>query len=59
MFSVSLAANRIIGGTETTIERYPFAAALLLAPNGLTFNQECVGSIINIRSVLTAAQCFT
>ncbi|XP_053619220.1 trypsin CFT-1-like [Plodia interpunctella] len=47
------ATNRIIGGTETTIEQYPFVIQLRVN------NQlQCGGSLLTMRHVLTAAHCF-
>ncbi|KAG7310447.1 hypothetical protein JYU34_003228 [Plutella xylostella] len=48
---------RIVGGTTTTIDQYPFTANLLLLSNGGFFRQHCGGTVINENSVLTAAHC--
>ncbi|CAH2085202.1 unnamed protein product [Euphydryas editha] len=57
--SVGTSARRIVGGSVTSIETYPYAAALILSPSGTgIFRQYCGGSIINNRSILTAASCF-
>ncbi|XP_050348330.1 trypsin CFT-1-like [Nymphalis io] len=49
--------QRIVGGSLTTINQYPFAAAVLKL-FGANFRQVCGGTIINNRSVLSAAHCF-
>lgn len=49
--------QRIVGGSTTTIDKYPFAAVLLLASSGGFFRQHCGGTVINANSVLTAAHC--
>ncbi|KAJ8736109.1 hypothetical protein PYW08_006765 [Mythimna loreyi] len=49
--------QRIVGGSVTTIDRYPTIAALLYSWNLSTYSQACGGSILNNRSVLTAAHC--
>ncbi|CAH2102209.1 unnamed protein product [Euphydryas editha] len=57
--TVGTSARRIVGGSVTTIGQYPYSAALLLSTSGSgTFRQACGGSIINNRSILTAAHCF-
>ncbi|XP_045505392.1 trypsin CFT-1-like [Colias croceus] len=50
--------QRIVGGSVTTINRYPYAVAMLYSRTGSVFNQACGGTIINNRSVLSAAHCF-
>ncbi|XP_049870229.1 trypsin CFT-1-like [Pectinophora gossypiella] len=51
--------NRIVGGSVTTVNQYPFAVALLASWSGAgVFGQSCGGTIINNRSVLSAAHCF-
>ncbi|KAG6460008.1 trypsin, alkaline C-like [Manduca sexta] len=49
--------QRIVGGSITTIEQYPNIVALLFSWNGISFFQECGGTILNSRHVLTAAHC--
>ncbi|KAJ2948333.1 hypothetical protein O0L34_g7572 [Tuta absoluta] len=49
--------QRIVGGELTTIDRYPYAVALLVSLTGLWFDHSCGGTLINNRSVLTAAHC--
>ncbi|XP_046964272.1 trypsin, alkaline C-like [Vanessa cardui] len=62
-FLISIAAvptnpQRIIGGSVTTIGQYPSGVALLYSWTGLGNHvQACGGTIINNRSVLTAAHC--
>ncbi|XP_047027401.1 trypsin, alkaline C-like [Helicoverpa zea] len=58
---VAVAANpasqRIVGGTATTINQYPSIVALLYSQNGNSFRQQCGGTVLNNRSILTAAHC--
>ncbi|CAH2102048.1 unnamed protein product [Euphydryas editha] len=57
--TVGTSARRIVGGSVTSIETHPYAAALFLRPVGTTvFRYYCTGSIINNRSVLTSCACF-
>ncbi|XP_026756774.2 trypsin CFT-1-like [Galleria mellonella] len=50
--------QRIIGGALTNINNYPEIAALLFSWNGAAYSQACGGSILNKRSILSAAHCF-
>ncbi|XP_026744926.1 trypsin, alkaline C-like [Trichoplusia ni] len=49
--------SRIVGGDLTTIDKYPSMAALLFSQNLVQFGQICGGTIINNRSILSAAHC--
>ncbi|XP_031765485.1 trypsin, alkaline B-like [Galleria mellonella] len=46
--------TRIIGGTDTTIERFPYIVQILINNSAL----QCGGSLITMRHVLSAAHCF-
>ncbi|CAH0695445.1 unnamed protein product [Spodoptera exigua] len=48
-------SQRIAGGHN--IARYPSVASLLYTPNWSQYTQVCVGTILNNRSILTAAHC--
>ncbi|KAI5644999.1 trypsin domain-containing protein [Phthorimaea operculella] len=50
--------QRIVGGEVTTIDKHPYIAALLLKNSQEIFRQSCGGSILNERTILTAAHCF-
>ena len=51
--------SRIVGGSEASIEQYPYAVAMLYSSSGSgNFWQLCGGSIINNRSILGAAHCY-
>ncbi|XP_013133131.1 PREDICTED: trypsin, alkaline C-like [Papilio polytes] len=50
--------QRIVGGSTTTISQYPYAAAMLFSWGGSSYWQSCGGTILNNRSVLSAAHCF-
>ncbi|XP_047528791.1 trypsin, alkaline B-like [Vanessa atalanta] len=49
--------ERILGGSLTTIQNYPFAAVVLRNTNQ-GYVQTCGGVILNNRSVLSVAHCF-
>nr|XP_026486406.1 trypsin, alkaline B-like [Vanessa tameamea] len=49
--------QRILGGSLTTIQNYPFAAVVLQNTNQ-GYVQTCGGVILNNRSVLSVARCF-
>jgi secreted trypsin-like serine protease len=52
---------RIVGGSQTTIDRYPWQAAVVFSPAKRSGNahdrQFCGGSVITTRIVITAAHC--
>ncbi|KAJ2948062.1 hypothetical protein O0L34_g9859 [Tuta absoluta] len=50
--------QRITGGDLTTIDQYPFAAAMLVQFAGVGFRQSCGGAILNERNILSAAHCY-
>ncbi|XP_047994465.1 LOW QUALITY PROTEIN: trypsin CFT-1-like [Leguminivora glycinivorella] len=50
--------NKIVEGEATTIDRYPFQVALLESDTLEWFNQRWGGTILNQRSILSAAYCF-
>ena len=49
----------IIGGKETKVNEYPWAALLLLRSSRTNRTSRCGGSLISNRHVLTAAQCLS
>ncbi|KAI5633478.1 trypsin domain-containing protein [Phthorimaea operculella] len=48
--------NRIIGGNDTTIEKWPFLVQILFEDEGVQF-QACGGSLLTARVGLSAAHC--
>ncbi|XP_072940394.1 trypsin CFT-1-like [Epargyreus clarus] len=56
--AVPATQQRIVGGSVTTIDAYPFAAALLYSSNLANYYQSCGGTILNNRAILSAAHCF-
>jgi hypothetical protein len=55
-------SERIVGGTATTIQKWPWQVALTLNPSSHEGNaldrQLCGGSLVTPRIVLSAAHCF-
>ncbi|XP_052743896.1 trypsin, alkaline B-like [Bicyclus anynana] len=49
--------ERIVGGTVTSINQYPYSVAVLYVRSNGPFVQGCGGTIINNRSVLSVAHC--
>lgn len=58
----SRGSRRIVGGTDTTIQEWPWQVALTLNPSsnaGNAFDRQiCGGSLVTPRIVLSAAHCF-
>ncbi|XP_034840845.1 trypsin CFT-1-like [Maniola hyperantus] len=50
--------ERIIGGSVTSINSYPFAASLQITTNGVNFRHQCGSTILNNRAILSAAHCW-
>ncbi|XP_047993001.1 trypsin, alkaline C-like [Leguminivora glycinivorella] len=50
--------QRIVGGTPTTVDNYPYITNMQYLLWGTFWEQYCGGSLINSRSVLSAAHCY-
>ncbi|XP_075978434.1 trypsin CFT-1-like [Anticarsia gemmatalis] len=55
--AVPFDSQRIVGGSVTTIDQHPSLAALLYTWDFQHYYQDCAGSILNQRSILTVGQC--
>ncbi|KAI5645001.1 trypsin domain-containing protein [Phthorimaea operculella] len=53
--------QRIVGGDLTTIDQHPYIAAMLVmrSSNPINFQQSCGGTILNQRTILSAAHCYS
>ncbi|XP_075982468.1 trypsin, alkaline C-like [Anticarsia gemmatalis] len=56
--AVPFNSQRIVGGEVTTIDNYPSMVVILQGWDSVNFHQLCGGTILNQRSILTAAHCF-
>ncbi|XP_023951068.2 trypsin CFT-1-like [Bicyclus anynana] len=50
--------DRIVGGSVTTINTYPFAVSLQVSWNNVQFSHTCGGTILNNRAMLSAVHCW-
>ncbi|XP_052744853.1 trypsin CFT-1-like, partial [Bicyclus anynana] len=50
--------ERIVGGSVVNINQYPYAAVMLVSTNNAAFRQDCGGTILNNRSIMSAAHCW-
>ncbi|PZC70340.1 hypothetical protein B5X24_HaOG200463 [Helicoverpa armigera] len=57
MAEVPIYPEKIVGGSVTTIDQYPAIVSCLYSNDLVNYTQYCAGTILNRRSVLTAAHC--
>ncbi|XP_063362908.1 trypsin CFT-1-like [Cydia amplana] len=50
--------QRIVGGTPTTVEEYPYMSNMQYGWWGIWWDQACGGSLINSQSIVSAAHCY-
>ncbi|CAH0581325.1 unnamed protein product [Chrysodeixis includens] len=50
--------NRIVGGTPTVVQNYPYISNMQYSEIGFWWYQACGGSLVTANSVLSAAHCF-
>ncbi|GBP00005.1 Trypsin CFT-1 [Eumeta japonica] len=57
-FAVPQDPQRIVGGSATTIQQYPFMASMDYLWWGFFWSPSCGGSLITTTTVLSAAHCY-
>ncbi|KAI5644994.1 trypsin domain-containing protein [Phthorimaea operculella] len=56
--AVLAVSSKIVGGSLTFISEYPYAASLLYSNDQITYSQQCGGTLLSTKAVLSAAHCF-
>lgn len=51
-------SDRIVGGSPTTVEQYPYMSNMQYGYWGIWWQQSCGGSLITTTAVLSAAHCY-
>nr|ABU98619.1 protease [Helicoverpa armigera] len=56
--AVPKSVNRIVGGSATTVEAYPYMSNMQYGFWGIWWYQACGGSLLTSTSILSAAHCY-
>uniref|UniRef100_A0A1E1WD40 Peptidase S1 domain-containing protein n=1 Tax=Pectinophora gossypiella TaxID=13191 RepID=A0A1E1WD40_PECGO len=51
--------ERIVGGSPTTVETYPYISNMQYLVWGVFWSTSCGGSLITTRTILSAAHCYS